>query len=125
MVTCRQKDLFRRGIDLFNSEEFFECHEVLEELWTPTRQPERWFLQSLIHFAVGFYHHRRDNSTGAVRQLNKGIKKIQGYLPVWGGIETAVIEAEARHCLALVGRHTARGPAPRPRAPFAWPVYWW
>ena len=75
---------------------------MLEEVWTPTRQPERWFLQSLIHFAVGFYHHQKDNSIGATRQLRKGLEKIQAYLPEWGGIGTASIEAEARRCLATI-----------------------
>ena len=120
MATLEQEELFRRGIDLFNQEEFFECHEVLEELWTPTRQPERWFLQSLIHFAVGFYHHHRGNPVGAVRQLNKGLKKIQGYLPAWGGIDTSAIEKEARHCLAIVeaGQPIERYPKIEPFAAY-------
>ena len=37
--------LLRRGIQLFNDGEFFECHEVLEEAWTPERGPRRLFLQ--------------------------------------------------------------------------------
>ena len=121
MSTREQEELFRRGIDLFNQDEFFECHEVLEELWTPTRQPERWFLQSLIHFAVAFYHHRRGNRAGAVRQLNKGLKKIQGYLPAWGGIETAAIEEEARRCLEFVeaGKPIESFPKIEPFAPYA------
>ena len=94
--------LFREGIELFNRRKFFECHEVLEEIWTPSKQPERWFLQSLIHFAVGFYHHQRANVVGATRQLSKGLKKINGYLPEWGGIQTARIEREVRRCLAII-----------------------
>jgi len=97
-----RETLFRRGIELFNSREFFECHEVLEEIWTPTVQPERWFLQSLIHFAVGFYHHQRGNTVGAVRQLRKGLRKIEGYLPEWGGVNTAAIEAKVRTCLNVI-----------------------
>jgi predicted metal-dependent hydrolase len=100
-----QKDaatLFDEGIELFNRCEFFDCHEVLEEIWTPTEQPERWFLQSLIHFAVGFYHHQRGNFVGATRQLRKGLRKIQGYLPEWGGVRTAAIEEEARRCLEII-----------------------
>ena len=100
-----QKDaatLFDEGIELFNRCEFFDCHEVLEEIWTPTKQPERWFLQSLIHFAVGFYHHQRGNFAGATRQLRKGLRKIQGYLPEWGGVRTAAIEQEARRCLEII-----------------------
>ena len=94
--------LLRQGIELFNRGEVYDCHEVLEEVWTPTKQPERWFLQSLIHFAVGFYHHQRDNKIGAVRQLAKGLRKIQGYLPQWGGVRTAAIEQEARRCLGVI-----------------------
>ena len=100
-----QKDaatLFDEGIELFNRCEFFDCHEVLEEIWTPTKQPDRWFLQSLIHFAVGFYHHQRGNFAGATRQLRKGLRKIQGYLPEWGGVRTAAIEQEARRCLEII-----------------------
>ena len=96
------RKLFQQGIDLFNRGEFYDCHEVLEEVWTPTTQPDRWFLQSLIHFAVGFYHHRNDNFIGATRQLNKGLKKIQGYLPEWDGVDTAAIERDVRGCLETI-----------------------
>jgi hypothetical protein len=100
MKTDPQK-LFQRGVELFNHGEFFECHEALEELWTPTRPPERWFLQSLIHFAVGLYHHERGNRLGASRQMKKGLSKICGYLPEWGGVRTARLEREMRGCLEI------------------------
>ena len=96
------KLLFQKGIELFNGGEFYDCHEVLEEVWTPTQQPDRWFLQSLIHFAVGFHHHRNRNIVGATRQLRKGIKKIQGYLPEWDGVDTQAIERSARECLEVI-----------------------
>lgn len=94
--------LLEQGIELFNAGEFFRSHEVLEEIWTHSIQPERWFLQSLIHFAVAFHHHQRGNNIGAVRQLTKGIRKMQGYLPEWGGVRTSAIEQEARRCLAII-----------------------
>ena len=121
MLAGEREKLFQRGVDLFNQEDFFECHEALEDLWTSSRQPERWFLQSLLHFAVGLYHHRRGNSVGTVRQLEKGLEKIQGYLPVWGGIETACIEKEARRCLVLVeaGKRIERFPKIEPFCAYA------
>ena len=94
--------IFEHGIEMFNRGEFFECHEVLEQIWTSAQQPERWFLQSLIHFAVGFYHHQRSNPDGATRQLRKGLRKIQSYLPEWGGVRTTAIAQEARGCLAVI-----------------------
>jgi predicted metal-dependent hydrolase len=112
--------LFKRGIELFNRCEFYDCHEVLEELWTGTHQPERWFLQSLIHFAVGFHHHQHGNEVGASRQLTKGLRKIQAYLPEWGGVQTAAIEQEARRCLAIIeaGGKIENFPQVEPFAPY-------
>jgi predicted metal-dependent hydrolase len=81
-------DPFQHGIALFNRREFFVCHEVLEEIWTPERGPRRLFLQALIHFAVAFYHDQRGNPVGASRQLRKGLRKISHYLPDCEGIDT-------------------------------------
>ena len=97
-----QEPVFRRGIDLFNDRSFFECHEVLEEIWTPSRGAERLFLQALIHFAVGFYHHQRRNQAGAQRQLRKGLRKISGYLPEFLGVDTEKLHEEVRLRLAVL-----------------------
>src|SRR5437762_7107598 len=93
--------LLRRGIQLFNGGEFFECHEVLEEAWTPERGPRRLFLQALIHVAVGSYHCQRGNPAGAVRQLRKALRKLAAYLPEYEGVDTALL---ARDGLALLER---------------------
>jgi uncharacterized protein len=79
----------QHGIDLFNRREFFVCHEVLEEIWTPERGPRRVFLQAVIHFAVAFYHDQRGNPVGASRQLRKGLRKLAPYLPACEGLDTA------------------------------------
>ncbi len=113
--------LFQQGIELFNSEEFFECHEVLEEIWTDSQQPDRWFLQSLIHFAVGFYHHSRHNRNGTTRQLRKGLRKIQPYLPEWDGVRTGEIEGEVRSRLERVESGGTFSNYPRIAQTRAWP----
>ena len=90
---------FRRGVELFNAGEFYECHEVLEDLWRPSKGVERLFLQSLIHFAVGFHHHEQGNQTGAELQLRKALRKLSGYLPVFQGIDTARLYREGQAAL--------------------------
>jgi uncharacterized protein len=82
---------FRRGIQLFNDAEFFECHEVLEDLWRPMKGPRRLFLQAVIHFAVALYHHQQNNPPGARRQLRKSLKKLAGYLPEYEGVDTGAL----------------------------------
>src|SRR5262244_1875387 len=88
-----------RGIELFNHREFFECHEVLEEVWTPERGPRRMFLQSVIHVAVGCYHCQRGNWAGAHGQLGKALRKMARYLPACEGIDTARLYRETSAAL--------------------------
>jgi len=92
----------RRGIELFNAQEFYECHEVLEDVWRPSHGVERFFLQALIHFAVGFYHHQQGNPTGAELQLRKGLRKLAGYLPMFDDVNTQQLYREGQAALETI-----------------------
>jgi predicted metal-dependent hydrolase len=94
--------LYERGLELYRAGHFFECHEVLEELWTPMRGPHRLYLQALIHFAVAFYHLERRNPLGAERQLRKALRKLRAYLPVYQGVDTAALNQEGQACLETI-----------------------
>jgi hypothetical protein len=76
-------------VELFNAGAYFEAHEAFEALWARAPLGERFFLQALVHYAVGLHHHQRGNRTGAVRQLDKALRKIAGYLPAHRGVDTA------------------------------------
>ncbi len=105
--------LLAEGIRLFNGGQYFACHEVLEEAWTPERDPRRLFLQSLIHLAVGLYHWQRGNPTGAGRQLRKGLRKLAGYLPSCEGIDTARLHRDALLALERLEAHAEEFAYPR------------
>jgi predicted metal-dependent hydrolase len=109
-VPLTREPLYLRGIQLYRVGEFFECHEVLEELWTPMRGPHRLFLQALIHFAVAFYHQQRRNPLGAERQLRKALRKLERYLPMYEGVDTATLHQEGEACL----RRIQAGETPAP-----------
>jgi len=94
--------LLLHGLQLFNNREFFECHEVLEEAWTPERGPRRLFLQALIHFAVGFYHWERRNLAGAGRQIRKGLRKLAPYRPSCEDIDTERLYRDGLQALARI-----------------------
>ena len=99
--------LLLRGIELFNRQEFFECHEVLEEAWTPERGPRRLFLQAVIHMAVACYHCQRGNPRGAEGQFTKGLRKLAAYLPCCEDIDTARLYRDVQ---ALLDRVRAGAP---------------
>jgi uncharacterized protein len=77
VANSSEADLIRQGIELFNCGEFFECHEVLEQVWLNAQDERKLFLQGLIQIAVGFYHLRRGNAVGATRLLNAGSSKLR------------------------------------------------
>lgn len=55
--------------------DYFECHEILEEYWKESSNPDKdsiWV--GFILLAVSAYHHRRENYKGAKRTLEKAIK---------------------------------------------------
>ena len=61
--------LFWRGVELFNSGEYFDAHEEWEELWSEFNLPDRFFIQGLIQTTVSFYHLSTGNLKGS-RNLN-------------------------------------------------------
>ena len=78
---------FRRGINLINSKDFFEAHDVLEELWNEAHGELRLFLQGMIQAAVGCYHLSNGNTTGAISQYQKSLDKLSKYPDEYLGID--------------------------------------
>lgn len=72
---------------LWRAGQFFECHEVLEELWRETHGVKRLFFNGLIHCAVAIYQHRRGNAVGAARQLVRAQEKLASFRPRFDGVE--------------------------------------
>ena len=55
------------GVVLFNEQDFFGAHEVLEDLWADSYGDDRRFYQGLIQAAVGLCHFSNGNLNGAVK----------------------------------------------------------
>jgi predicted metal-dependent hydrolase len=96
---------FEDGIRKFNEGKFYECHDVLEDVWFDVRGRSRKFYQGLIHLAVGFYHlTHRNNLKGTISQLNKGISKLSEYEPEFQGVELKRLLDGVRKCLEEIQR---------------------
>jgi hypothetical protein len=90
------------GINLFNAGEYFECHEVLEDIWRAEADPVRALYQGILQIGVAFHHLRRDNWRGAVKLLDGGSDKVGRFLPRCMGVETAPLHTSAVACLTLL-----------------------
>lgn len=69
-----------RGVQLFNRQEFYEAHEVWEEVWVDEPGDERLLLQGLIQVAAGFYKLQVGSPVGTVKLLEQGMKKLRAFL---------------------------------------------
>lgn len=83
----------------FNVErDYFECHEVLEELWLEEgRSP---LYQGLLQVAVGLYHFRNGNVNGAVKLLQQAVQKLERYPAQSLGIRLDQILEDSKKYLA-------------------------
>lgn len=58
--------------------DYFECHEVLEEYWKEIAPKEKLHpLVGYVQLATGMYHWRRANVTGAARIMEKAIVNFE------------------------------------------------
>jgi predicted metal-dependent hydrolase len=87
-------DDLNRGIELFNSCQFFDAHEALEDVWRSLAESEsksidrlgdseqnrflRLHLQALIQIAVAFHHQSTGNTVGASSVLERALRNLRG-----------------------------------------------
>jgi predicted metal-dependent hydrolase len=88
------------GIEHFNGREFFEAHEVWEDLWHDTAGPDRRFFQGLIQAAVAVYHAGNGNARGARRLFHSGRRYMSAYPPRHLGLDVPAMWAALERALA-------------------------
>lgn len=96
------------GITLFNTGEFFECHDVLEDFWGELTCPEKPMFQGLIQAAVALYHFEEGNLGGARRMFTSCRVYLSPFAPVCGGIDVERLLADLQKCfLELMEEHAS------------------
>lgn len=105
---------YESGIALFNRGEFFDAHEVWEELWMECLASERRFVQALIQASVALHHFERDNHTGAARLFRSGRAYMEPFRPIHRGLDVDGFwgQMEAHLAPALDGGTDSSGPRP-------------
>ncbi len=89
---------YLEGIRLFNEQEFFECHEVLEDLWQETLGEEKKFYQGLIQAAVALFHFGNENLGGARKLYESTRTNLQRYRPRYQGLDLEKFLSDMEYC---------------------------
>ncbi len=78
MFTEKDIQEMQEGLELFNKQLYWECHEFFEELWLEERQsPDRYLYWAIIQVAASLHHVQNQNKIGAYGLLAKAKEKIK------------------------------------------------
>lgn len=97
-MTDEYPEQYREGLRLFNEEEFFECHDVLEELWSETTGPQKKFIQGLIQASIALFHFGNENFGGAKKLYLSARKILDQYGDQFMGIELGQFLNDFQRC---------------------------
>ena len=69
--------LFKKGLEHYRKNEFYEAHEAWEDLWSDYNLEDKNFIQGLIQLSVSFVHLGNNNLNGARSLLKNVIKNLK------------------------------------------------
>ena len=96
-------DAYHRGIRHFNAREFYDAHEVWEDVWRESHGLEKRFLQGLIQAAVAFHHHSTGNVAGARSLMERAHKNLAACPASFGEIGVSPLLESLEHWRAALG----------------------
>lgn len=101
---------FQRGLALFNAHEYFDAHEVWEDVWRAAPVAEKKFLQGLIQVAVALHHHSRGNPEGARSLLARALRNLSHYPDAYADVNLAAVRAAIAQCQQALSAGTPLPP---------------
>jgi hypothetical protein len=102
MTPATERKLYYDGITLFNEHEFFEAHEVWEDIWHMAYGTKFEFYQGMIQCAVALEHYRRSNPRGVVSLYKSYTDHFKDVPAVFMGLDVRDFLSRMRHALEPV-----------------------
>ena len=93
-----------KGMQLFNTGEYWLAHEHLEEAWNEESSAVRELYRAVLQVAVVYLHITRDNYRGAVKVYGRVQKWITPWPEVCRGIEIGQLRQDLEAVIAEVKR---------------------
>ena len=100
------------GMKLFNSKNFFEAHEELEDAWREEKGEVRNLYRGILQVAVVYLHITRRNYDGAIKVYERCIKWLKDWPDVCRGIQVGKLRGDLENVINEVrrlGRENIKG----------------
>jgi hypothetical protein len=97
-----ERKLYYHGIALFNAHEFFEAHEVWEDIWHMAFGTKFEFYQGMIQCAVALEHYRRSNPRGVVSLFESYNRHFKDVPKIFMGLNIEAFLVQMKQTLSPV-----------------------
>lgn len=97
----REMAALRIYFDLYVRGNYYECHDVIEELWLEMGARRRTFYQGLLQCAVARHHAEKGNLHGARILYRDGTAKLEPYRPKYMGVDVEKFIEELKEGLPV------------------------
>ncbi len=94
-------------VELFNERAFYDCHEVLEDLWLDNADESRRFYQGLIHLAAAYLLLFRGNKRGSLQRFTTTLGHLSAYPAHYEGLDVESIRSNVNAWLLDLQEHDA------------------
>jgi hypothetical protein len=90
-----EHELLTEAKALFDSERYWECHEVLEGVWRTKSGDERALLQGMILVCAAFVHHQKGEDAVALGILERAVGMLRFPQPSYGAFRVYLMKTNS------------------------------
>lgn len=92
----------KKGLQLFNTGEYFEAHEALEDAWSAEEGTARNLYRGILQTAVVYLHITRGNYMGAVKVYARSLKWLKDIPDICKGIHVGELRFDAQQVMTEI-----------------------
>lgn len=96
-------DVWSLAMDYLEQDLPFHAHEVFEQRWRHTEEPDRTVWRALAQWGAALTHAARGNSEGARRLARRAVETLGSAPPVILGVDTARMQTSCRELAGEAG----------------------
>jgi hypothetical protein len=100
--SSEEATLFHEGLAHFNEGEWFEAHEVWEDIWHMAFGTKFEFYQGMIQCAVALEHYRRSNPRGVVSLFESYNRHFKDVPKIFMGLDVEDFKSRMKQALSPV-----------------------
>ena len=90
---------YLKGIAHFNNREYFDAHEIWEDLWHDEHGEANQFIQGLIQFATALHHFEAFNFKGTKLLYEGGVELLSPYGEIYWSMPVKKLVDDMTECV--------------------------